>query len=116
MTSSLDPDPGDLDSPRVRLLEEVDATKESALSRARAAEDDDDLAMAHVEVDSLEHHVVPEPLPQAGNRERRVLGSGVHCPRRAVAPATPEAPRTYPLLKRRSSRSWKYWKIVVRPQ
>ena len=60
--TTLEPDAGHLDRSRRGVLQEVHAAQQGALARARAAEDDDDLALQDLHVDALQDLEGPEAL------------------------------------------------------
>jgi hypothetical protein len=79
---ALEADAGHLDRTSGRVLDEVHAAQHRRLARARAAEDDHDLAAAHLHVHSSHHFEVAEALVQAVDPDDDV---GAH-------PGTPAPP------------------------
>ncbi len=57
-------------------LEQVDAAEERALAAAARADDREHFAAAHLEVDAVEHDVVPEALVDALEADQRHSGGG----------------------------------------
>src|SRR5581483_3465132 len=85
------------DPARVERLEQVDAAEQRGLAAPARADDDEHLALMHLEVDSVEHDVVAEALAdvlESDDRFVRRCGrtgghacrrSGLACPRAHVA-------------------------------
>ena len=62
------------DVARVRGLEQVEATQEGRLARARGADNGDDLAGVNGQVDALEYLERAEALAQALDADERLIG------------------------------------------
>ena len=67
----------DLDLAGGRVLEEVEAAQEGALARAGRADEHDDLALVHLQVDALEHVVAAEVLLQFFDLDDDLAADGV---------------------------------------
>src|SRR5262249_699847 len=75
----VDAAPGDLlsrehDSTRIQRLQQVDAAQQRRLPRARGADQAGHLVLADAEIDPVEAKVIPEPLAQPLDLERRRIG------------------------------------------
>src|SRR5690606_4394532 len=60
----------DTEGAAARFLEPVDRAQQGGLPRAGGADDTDDLALVHRQVDALEHLVVAEALAQSRDLDR----------------------------------------------
>jgi hypothetical protein len=76
----------DVDAAGARLLEIVDAAQQGGLARAARADDRDDLAAGHIEVDAGQHLEREEALVQVDDAQQRIHvsarseGAGRTCP------------------------------------
>ena len=70
------------DTPGVDGLEQVDAAQKRALAAAARADDDEDFARSHLQVDAVEDEEVAEALANVLEPDHRRVGAVRHLARR----------------------------------
>ena len=74
----------DADRSRLGMQQAEDALDQNRFSGARAADDDEALAAAAVDVDAVEHLLAAERLAQSADRDLRHCVSVAHRPKKAA--------------------------------